>query len=73
MFRNVKKLELGDEIDLTDGENNTITYKIYDIYKVLPNETNSASQETKGKKEITLITCTIDSKKRIIVKARENN
>ena len=33
--------------------------------------TKDTSQVTHGKKEITIITCTNDSKNRVIVKARE--
>ena len=46
-------------------------YEIYDIYKVKPQETQCLSQETNGNVEVTLITCTNDSKYRIIVKARK--
>ena len=49
----------------------TITYKIYDKYTVDPSDVSCTSQLTNGKKEITLITCTDDSKQRVIVKARE--
>ena len=71
MFHNLKKLTIGDEIFLSTNKTGTLTYNVYDIYKVYPNETQCLSQNTNGKKEITLITCTSDSKKRIIVKARE--
>ena len=69
MFVNLKKLEIDDEIILTDGYNKQLKYKVYDIFKVFPKETNSLSQKTNGKTEMTLITCTSDSKQRIIVKA----
>lgn len=72
MFNNLKKIKTGDDIFLTDGYGKQIRYKVYDIFKVFPNETNSLSQKTKGKREVTLITCTSDSQKRIIVKAIEN-
>lgn len=71
MFHNLKKLTIGDEIFLSTNKTGTLTYIVYDIYKVYPNETECLSQNTNGKKEVTLITCTSDSKKRIIVKARE--
>ena len=70
MFQNIKKLNLNDEIYLTDTNGKKITYKIYDIYTVLPNETQCLSQRTNGKTELTLITCTLDSERRIIVKAQ---
>ena len=71
MFRNLKKLENGDKLYILDNKVGKIEYEIYDIYKVEPKDTSCLSQETNGKKEVTLITCTNDSKKRIIVKARE--
>ena len=71
MFKNLSKLSKGDEIDLTDGYSETIKYTVYDVYKVDPNDTSCLSQETEGKREVTLITCTADSKERIIVKAKE--
>ena len=71
MFKNLKKLSNGDEISLTDGYGETTKYEVYDVYKVNPDDTSCLAQNTEGKKEITLITCTADSKQRIIVKAKE--
>lgn len=71
MFRNLKKLNIGDELIVTDNEIGKIKYEIFDIYTVLPENTNCLIPETKDQREITLITCTSDSKKRIIVKAKE--
>ncbi len=69
MFQNIKKLKVKDEIFLTDTNGNKFKYLIYDMYTVLPNETRCLSQKTDGKTELTLITCTPDSERRIIVKA----
>lgn len=69
MFQNIKKLKINDEIYLTDTNGNKEKYSIYDIYTVLPNETRCLSQKTDGNTELTLITCTPDSERRIIVKA----
>lgn len=71
MFNKLKRLEIGDNLLLTDKNQNTIEYKIYDIFKVEPSDTSVVSQKTDGKREVTLITCTSDSKQRIIVKALE--
>ena len=71
MFRNLKKLENGDKLYILDNKVGKVEYQIYDIYKVEPEDTSCLSQETNGKKEVTLITCTNDSKKRIIIKAKE--
>lgn len=70
-FSKVPTLGVGDTINLEDMNQRTITYKIYDKYTVDPSDVSCTSQLTNGKKEITLITCTDDSKQRVIVKARE--
>lgn len=72
-FSHVPELSIGDEIEITDsiGDTGTLTYKVYDKYVVEPENTECTTQRTNGMKEITLITCTRDSKQRVIVKARE--
>ena len=71
MFRRLKELEVGDKLEISDNTTGRIEYEIYDIYQVEPEDISCLSQETNQKREVTLITCTNDSKKRIIVKARE--
>ena len=71
MFKNLKKLQIGDTIYISDNDNGKIEYKVYNLYKVLPQDVSCLSQDTQGKRETTLITCTNDSKQRIIVKAKE--
>lgn len=70
-FSKVPTLQNGDIIDITDLNGKVITYKVYDKYEVEPTDVNCTSQLTNGRKEITLITCTDDSKYRVVVKARE--
>ena len=70
-FSKVPKLEIGDEIEIKDLTGRTITYSVYDKFIVKPDELECTSQLTNGKREITLITCTDDNKKRHIIKARE--
>ena len=70
MFNHIIELEKGDFITLVDNKNGEMTYEVYDIYKVDPNDTEVLSQDTKGETELTLITCSDYSSKRIIVKAR---
>ena len=70
MFQNLRKLDINDEIYLTDTTSQKMKYIIYDIYKVTPKMTQCLSQKTNQKTELTLITCTLDSEKRIIIKAR---
>ncbi len=69
MFHDLKKLSVGDTFILTDNNSNEVIYEIYLVETVSPNETQCLSQETYGRIEVTLITCTTDSSKRIIVKA----
>ncbi len=71
MFHDIKELSNKDEIILTDLEGNSIEYEVYLIETVEPTETKCLSQKTNGRVELTLITCTTDSSKRIIVKAVE--
>lgn len=69
-FSKVPTLENGDIIEITDENKQTISYSVYTKYEVVPEDVSCLDQETNGKKEITLITCTNDSQKRVIVKAR---
>ena len=68
-FSKVPTLKVGDIIEITDLNNNTVKYSIYDKYTVDPTDTSCTSQVTNGKKIVTLITCTDDSKQRVIVQA----
>ena len=69
-FSKVPSLVNGDVIEITDTSGNTLRYSIYNKYEVVPEDLSCTSQLTNGKKEITLITCTNDSKMRVIIKAR---
>lgn len=71
MFSNLKKLKIGENLFISDNEIGKVEYEIYDVYTVLPEDVSCLSQETNGQREVTLITCTSDSEKRIIVKAKE--
>lgn len=71
MFSKLKKLEVGDEITLTDLYERSILYSVYSILKVEPNNVECLNQETGGEREVTLITCTTGALKRLIVKAVE--
>ena len=72
-FSKLSTLEIGDTIDVTDLSGKTIKYMVYNQYVVEPTDVSCTSQLTNGKREITLITCTLDSKHRTIIKARETN
>lgn len=69
MFHDLKKLDIGDTFTLIDSNLQEGMYKIYLVETVEPYETQCLSQKTDGRIEVTLITCTTDSSKRIIVKA----
>lgn len=71
MFYNLRKLKVGDILTITDIKSQKVEYKVYHMLKVNPDDVTCLSQETGEKKELTLITCTLDSKLRLIVKARE--
>lgn len=68
-FSKVPTLEYGDIIEITDLSGKMVKYSVYDKYTVDPNDTACTSQLTNGRTEITLITCTNDSKQRWVVKA----
>ncbi|MBQ2938569.1 MAG: sortase [Clostridia bacterium] len=70
-FSKVPTLVSGDTIKITDLTGRTITYVVYDKYTVDPTDTSCTTQLTGGKKEVTIITCTDDSKLRVVVKCKE--
>lgn len=70
-FSKVQTLSMGDIIEITDLSKRTIQYEVYDMHTVDPSDRSDTTQYTNGKKEVTLITCTDDSKQRVIVKCTE--
>ena len=70
-FGNLYKLEIGDKINIYDSTNSLIIYYVYDKYETDKNDTTCTSQNTYGKKEITLITCNNFNGNRLIIKAKE--
>ena len=70
-FSKVPELENGDIVEITDLNNRTIQYVVYDKYVVREDDRSCSSQKTDGRKEVTLITCTDDSENRVVVKATE--
>ena len=72
MFSNVKKLSNGDYIYITDTAGQKVRYTIYSIYRASGTESDYMTRNTNGKREISLSTCTDDSKARTIVLARES-
>ena len=70
-FSKALDLVFGDIIMITDASGRTLNYSVYDKYEVVPEDTSCTSQNTNGKKIVTLITCTNDNKKRVIIQAKE--
>ena len=69
MFGKLPNIKIGDTCELTDLSGRTVTYRVYKMYVVDPNDVSCTSQLTNGKREITLITCTSTGKQRHIIKA----
>ena len=70
-FSKLQNIKLGDKIEITDLSKRTLIYTVYDTFYVSDlNDTSCTSQVTNGHTEVTLITCSNDSSKRFIVKAR---
>lgn len=73
MFRDLKELEIGDTFTITDREGRICTYVIYENFIVEPDDVSCIEDTLKGKREVTLITCTTGGAKRLILKAKEQN
>lgn len=71
MFGKTKKLEIGDIVELTDLNGQTIQYSIYDIFVTDPNDVSILLPKDEVIREVTLITCTNGNKQRLILKAKE--
>lgn len=69
-FSNNKKLNIGDKIYIRDNSGKNLTYTIYDKFETTPEDTTFYQRDTGGKAEVTLSTCTDDSKARLIILAR---
>ena len=69
-FSDNAKLENGDKIYITDNNGNKVTYTIYNKFQTTPEDTSFYQRDTNGVPEVTLSTCTDDSKNRIIIEAR---
>ena len=71
-FKKLDDLEKEDTFYIIDKENfEKVTYKVYDKFAVEPEDLACTESKNDGKREVTLITCTDHSKKRLIIKACE--
>lgn len=73
-FSKVPTLKIGDRIKITDASGKKINYTVFDKYEVSPKNTDCINDVPgkENKRVVTLITCTNDSKKRVIVQAEAN-
>lgn len=71
MFGKLARINTGDSVYLQDMSGKKLEYQVYDKYVVDPEDVACTSQITNGLKEMTLITCTEQGKRRLIVKCRE--
>lgn len=70
-FSKVPNLSEGSIVEIVDLMGRKVQYEVYDKYVVSDEDNSCTSQLTNGRREITLITCTNDSRNRVIVKAKE--
>lgn len=70
-FGKNKQLSNGDIIYITDNSGQKVKYTIYNIYKTTPDDARYLNRDTNGAREISLTTCTDDSKGRLIIWAKE--
>jgi len=69
-FSNNKRLNIGDKIFVTDIRGTKMTYTIYNKFETSETDTSFYQRDTAGKPELTLSTCTDDSRARLIILAR---
>lgn len=70
-FSNNKKLTNGDKIYITDNSGNKVTYVVYKKYETSTGDFSYATRDVGDKREISLSTCTDDTKRRLIIWACE--
>lgn len=70
-FGSNKKLNIGDEIYITDWTGNEVKYIVYNKYETSDSDFEYATRDTKGKREISLSTCTSNASVRLIIWAKE--
>jgi len=69
-FSNNKKLNVGDRIFITDETGKRLSYTIYDKFEAEETYSDYMTRDTQGAIEISLSTCTDDSKARLIILAK---
>ena len=69
-FSNNKKINVGDKIYITDLDGKRMTYTVYNKYETDDTDADYMTRDTQGAVEISLTTCTDDSKQRLIIWAK---
>ena len=73
LFSNLKRVKVGDKINITDYRGTSLTYTIYNKFETSSQDTSFYQRETNGKAEVSLQTCTDASNdRRLIVLARQD-
>ena len=70
-FSNNKRLEKGDKIYITDLTGQTVTYEVSNKYETDTSDSEYMNRDTQGRREISLTTCTDDTRGRLIIWAQE--
>ena len=70
-FGSNDKLKLGDKVYIKDTSGRELKYNIYNIYTTSPDDGDYMIRDTNGKREVSLSTCTDNSKERLIIWAVE--
>lgn len=70
-FGNNDRLQLDDKVYITDTSGTRIRYNIYNIYETSAEDGDFIMRDTNGRREISLSTCTNNSKARLIIWAVE--
>ena len=68
-FGGLKRLSAGDTVTFTDMRGNTFTYTVAEIETLRPSE---VEQMQSGDWDLTLFTCTTDSRSRVTVRCVRN-
>ncbi len=72
-FSDNNKLNEGDKILIKDNSGKELSYTIYRKFQTSEQDTGFYTRDTNGATEISLSTCTDDSKERIIILARADS
>lgn len=70
-FSKISQLNIDDKVYLKSNKrHDEKLYLVYDKFEISKDDLECTNQETNGEMEVTLITCTSNKKKRLVVKCR---